>query len=189
MNPDSVHKSKLVAFLAYHVGSSVLLERTSLQQRDNFSNAAQGYLNQLEDREASVSTLRRKIFFVLVLAEIYRASSDLQHRVLAMELSEQLEDQGEGNPFEHYMTIVNFTTEKLNTGNFGDLSVGASQAIRNPLGDRVSRDPLTGEDFVVPAEIHQWLELDDAEARCFESYLGHTIHEMAGWFDLEVRQV
>lgn len=68
----------------------------------------------------TIDTLRRRIFYNLVLAELLRASDPIPYRVAAVEDGERLAGLGYADPTPIYMGIVDATTERLTTAHFGD---------------------------------------------------------------------
>jgi hypothetical protein len=68
----------------------------------------------------TVDTLRRRVFYNLVLAELLRDTDPIPYRAAAVEDGERLTRLGYADPASIYMRIVEATTERITSAHFGD---------------------------------------------------------------------
>ncbi len=71
--------------------------------------------------KSDLQSIRRRIFYRLILAEIARQNDPLEHRLLALQDGDLLSKHGASDPFFFYMQIVDAFTRRKTTANFGDL--------------------------------------------------------------------
>ncbi len=125
MNPDI--QAKLLAYKAYKLGRESAWRGSEAEE----TSLVCAWLRDLENYAPTEKNLRRRLFYMLILAEIHRLSDPVPFRQSSMELGEQLEAMGAPNPFPLFMCIIRATTESPTTGNFGDITTPAVEPIQD----------------------------------------------------------
>ena len=71
--------------------------------------------------KSDLQSIRRRIFYRLILAETARKNDPLEFRLLASQDGDRLSKLGTSDPFRFYMQIVDAFTLRKTTADFGDL--------------------------------------------------------------------
>lgn len=120
---------KIMVYVAYTEGRVIAIN--GLRYRD--IDIAKMAIGKLDLKPESEEKFRRLVFYNLVLAEAYRESDPSQYRKQAKRISLMLGKLGAPNPFDMYMRIVEVTTAKVSSGNFGDITVSSVHPIRDSV--------------------------------------------------------
>jgi hypothetical protein len=110
-------QAKLIALKAFRLGSHE-------EDKNEAEKLAKQCLTQLETQSSSAVIIRRKIFYTLFLAEVFRSENPLTYRESAMHLGKKMESMGEANPYPYYIALVEAFEHKYSTGDFGDFNLG-----------------------------------------------------------------
>jgi len=163
-------QAKLLAYKAYRLGRESVT-RDSVAEDSRFVGSC---LNGLEGRPQTEETVRRRLFYTLILAELHRLSDPIRHRQAAMDLGEQLERLCVPNPFSLYMRVIAATTGSPTTGNFGDITTSSA----GPITDTTSRRDELGN--VISIDLAQSaIELSDLDSSNFDAFLRKSLPEIA----------
>jgi hypothetical protein len=97
--------AKIAAYNAYRIGREALLQGQAGDVRDQARQCLAG----LQFQSPTIETLLRRMFYTLILAELYRPLDPLPYREAAFDLGARLAELGSENPFSYYMKIVEAT--------------------------------------------------------------------------------
>jgi hypothetical protein len=114
MKDDRV--AKVLALKAY-----LLVKQAAPNDHEALRAKAERAIRHLQGQETA-DTLRRRVFYNLVLAELLRDTDPIPYRAAAMDDGEQLTELGCTDPASIYMRIVEATTERVTTARFGDFN-------------------------------------------------------------------
>jgi hypothetical protein len=110
-------QAKLLVLKAFYLGRSA--EDASVQA--DCKVLSLHALSVLQDApEPSEENLRRRLFYMLLLAELERDADPVPWRREAKQLGERLKQEGLVDPFVYYLEIVRATTGLVSPGNVGD---------------------------------------------------------------------
>lgn len=140
---------------------------------------ARSCVRKLEDLPDTETTLRRRLFYTLILAETHRRSDPLPYREAAMDLGERLEQMGVADPFRPYMRIIQATTNAPTTGNFGDLKTPSVELI----WDTSSYVDEYGNEVVTDLA-QRAVGLSDGHMAEFDKFLVKSLQEIARLHEL-----
>jgi hypothetical protein len=163
-------QAKLLAYKAYTLGREAVSRGSEAEE----TYLARAWLRDLENHSPSEQTLRRRLFYTLILAEIHRVSDPVPFRQSAMELGERLESMGALNPVPLFMYIIRATTGSLGTGNLGDFT---TQAVE-PIQDSWSSTDEFGNLITIDAA-QSALGLSDRDLEEFRWFLRKPLREVA----------
>jgi hypothetical protein len=113
---DSRDVAKVIALKAYLVA-----KQATSHEHKTLAQKAERAVRALTGRDTPES-MRRRVFYNLVLAELFRERDPIPYRTAAMDDGERLAALGLGNPAAIYMRIVEATTERVTTAHFGDFN-------------------------------------------------------------------
>ncbi len=131
--------AKLIALRAFYDGQ---------RARDGdytLTDVARMAERRLAEMDATKENLRRRLFYLIVLAEACRFDRSAVYRNVAMSVHNNLSVSGENiSPYPWYMTIVDATTCSPNSGNFGDITVAGSRTdeVDNPVRWEITAEGL-----------------------------------------------
>src|SRR5207253_1365972 len=103
IQPASI--AKIAAYNAYRIGREALLQGQAGEVRDQARQCLAG----LQYQSPTIETILRRMFYTLVLAELYRPLDPVPYREAAFDLGARLAELGSENPFWYYMKIVEAT--------------------------------------------------------------------------------
>jgi len=163
-------QAKLLAYMAYKFGRESACRGSEAEE----TSLVCAWLRDLETYGTTEKTLRRRLFYMLILAEIHRLSDPVPFRQSAMELGEQLEVIGALSPFPLFMRIIRATTVSPTTGNFGDITTPPME----PIQDSRSFTDQFGN--VITIDVAQSaLGLSDHDLAEFDRFLKKPLREIA----------
>jgi hypothetical protein len=143
--------AKILALKAY-----LVVKQAPRHAHDALRAKVERAVHFLEGRDTAES-LRRRVFYNLVLAELLRDADPSPYRVAAREDGERLTKLGYADPTPLYMKIVDATTERLTTAHFGDFKSSPewshSRSSNSPLAEsQVFRGSATPAEAAVQLE-------------------------------------
>jgi hypothetical protein len=112
MKDESI--AKLIALKAY-----LLVKQADPHERGALREKAERAVHFFVGHE-SFESIRRRVFYNLILAELLRNTDPIPYRAAAVDDGERLSALGYSDPASIYMKIVEATTERLTTAHFGD---------------------------------------------------------------------
>jgi hypothetical protein len=168
-------QAKLLAYKAYKLG------RYSVCRQAIAEDAAfvQHCLFTLQQLPQTAETLRRRLFYTLILAEMHRPTNPVEYRKSALELGRMLESEGCPNPFPLFMKIVEATSQPPTTGNFGDIRTASATQIR----DTTSFINAFGDEVVIDLA-QRALKLTERDLEGVDRFLQMSLREVARSHDL-----
>jgi hypothetical protein len=168
MNPNL--QARLLAYKAYKLGRESA-SRGTIEEDDRFVRSC---LARLKSSPPTAEIRRRRVFYILILAELHRLSDPVADREAAMQEGEQLESMGLPNPFPLYMRIIERTTRSPTTGNFGDLRNRATELIQDTTSYKDRFGNLITVDLAESA-----LELSQGESAPHDRFIQKSLKEIA----------
>jgi hypothetical protein len=166
---DHVLQAKLLAYKAYKLGRQAVARRTAFED----ATFVHTIMPKLEALPRTEETIRRRLFYTLILAELARLDDPVALRESAMALGQQLEEMGKPNPFRFYMNIIAATTRSPTSGNFGD----AKRQGAEPIQDTSWYERQFGYEIVedVPQKA---LGLSDDDLTPLDGFLQKSLREI-----------
>lgn len=148
-------QASLLAYKAYEIGR----DATVRKKTGRAVRLVSACISQLATKGETEETLRRRVFYTLIRAEILRTSDPVPDRTKAKEIGERLKKNGCIDPFGLYMKIIEVTTNKATAGNYGDMTtrtsppVQNSESFRDRFGNEIHIDKAAAAVSLAPAEM------------------------------------
>lgn len=148
-------QARLLAYKAYRLGR----DAADPGPAERVGRMAQSCIYKLLELGESELTLRRRLFYTLIIAEIHRKSDPVPFRSEAKEIGQRLKENNCVDPFELYMKIIEATTNTVTAGNYGDFTTERNSLIQdseshiNRFGCEVHSDRAAAAIKLSPADI------------------------------------
>lgn len=162
-------QAALIAYKAYQLGRDAILRKETDQALLLTSKA----ISLLEQQHESEQTLRRRIFYTLIRAEVLRASDPVPDRTKAKLIGERLKEEGCVGPFGLYMNIIEATTSKSTSGNYGDMTVPGG----SPVTDSETRIDRFGNEVHID-KVAKAVNLAKSDLTRHQKFLNHALEEV-----------
>lgn len=162
-NVSNEDKAKLVALKAYMLGAAPC----NINEKAILIETAKQASLKISGETDDVDSLYKKLFFVIILSELFRQNDPIPYRNEALKISSRIEELRRPNPFLYYSKIIDYITAKTTTEAFGDIAAYPTEKIERQL-ETIAKNLLGLSIYSLSKPIQKYLfcdKLDDLANR------------------------
>ena len=162
-NVSNEDKAKLVALKAYMLGAAPC----NINEKAVLIETAKQASLKISDETDNIDSLYKKLFFLIILSELFRQDNPMPYRNEALKISSRIDVLRRPNPFLYYSKIIDYITAKTTTRAFRDITASPAEKIEKQL-EAIAKHILDLSIYSLSKPIQKYLfydKLDDLANR------------------------